>query len=189
MMKQLDGINALKTIGIIMIVLGHLSILVGIPSYLNFIKARFGLAVQLFFIMSGFSLCYGYYDRLNSQAELKKYYIRRFFRIAPLFYLMIAIWGIYLYFRYGMSFTPYEYLINVSFTFNFFPGLQESIVYAGWFLGVLCLFYLIFPIFVTLVRRVISAILLLVVMLFLASYYYKTVSVIPGLELYSFIHI
>ncbi|MHA1132471.1 MAG: hypothetical protein ACTSQQ_16920, partial [Candidatus Helarchaeota archaeon] len=55
--------------------------------------------------------------------------------------------------------------------------------------GVLCLFYLIFPIFVTLVRRVISAILLLVVMLFLASYYYNTVSVIPGLELYSYMSI
>ena len=104
MMRRLPGVDALRAIGVVMVVLAQISSAVIVPSYLSFIETGFGLAVQLFFVIAGFSLCYSYFERLNSLSALKKYYIRRSFRIAPLFYLMIVIWGIYFFLRYGVTF-------------------------------------------------------------------------------------
>ncbi len=165
-----------------MVVIASIANTVTLPSYLSDIVGSFSRAWQLLFVITGFSLCYSYFERLNDQGMVKKYYIRGFFRIAPLFYLMIIIWGTYFYFRYGVHITPFEYLTNFSLSFNLYPGLQWSIVPGGWFIGVLCIFYLIFPVFVVLVRRALTALALVIGILFISSYYYLAVITQPGLD-------
>jgi len=41
--------------------------------------------VELFFVISGFSLFYVYLERMNTKKSIGNFFIRRFFRIAPLY--------------------------------------------------------------------------------------------------------
>jgi peptidoglycan/LPS O-acetylase OafA/YrhL len=74
------------------------------------------------------------------------YLIKRFFRIAPLFYVMVAFFTVYNIFVWNLEPTAAPILINMLFLHNLVPGYHESIVWAGWTLGVEMLFYAMFPI-------------------------------------------
>ena len=89
--KRLSGLDSLRAIGALMIVLFHLTYWLSFPEYLTAAHMRFGLAVQLFFLLSAFFIYYGYYDHLTNRREIKKYLIHRFLRIAPLFYVMMVV--------------------------------------------------------------------------------------------------
>jgi peptidoglycan/LPS O-acetylase OafA/YrhL len=107
-----------------------------------------GTGVFLFFLISGFSLSLTMprHDRTTWPAA--SYGISRFFRIVPLFYLMLAIYLVRsLLMQLGLP-SPVNILVNVLMIFNFFPWKQEGIVWASWTIGVEMLFYVAFlPIF------------------------------------------
>ena len=44
------------------------------------------LGVQLFFLVSAVTMCYMWQQRHDEPARALKFYVRRFFRIAPLFW-------------------------------------------------------------------------------------------------------
>ncbi|WP_298852151.1 acyltransferase [uncultured Ruegeria sp.] len=99
------------------------------------------MGVPLFFIISAFSMSLAYPNGVKANRGWV-YALRRFLRIAPLFYLMLFLW-----YRKG---SPVEFdtlLRNFTFTFGFVPEDQYSLVPAGWSLGVEAIFYLIFPFF------------------------------------------
>ena len=52
-------------------------------------------------------------------------------------------------------------IINATFAFNFFPSAHESVVAAGWSVGVEMPFYLAFPFILGRVRRPRDAVILL----------------------------
>jgi len=180
MKERLPGLDSVRAIGALMIMLYHLSNLITCLAALGTIRT-FGSGVQLFFILSGFSLFWGYCGRLNDNESVKKYLVQRFLRIAPIFYLMIFVWGVFFYFL-GYNYSSGEYLVNFTFVFNLFPGLHASIVQAGWAVGVLVIFYLIFPIIITIVKRALVSFALLILSLFLCSFYYQYLGGISGLS-------
>ena len=106
--------------------------------------------VQLFFILSSFTLCIS----LTSRDEKFLFYsIRRTFRIAPLYYF-----GIFLYFALykaaeyiGFSsdaidnYNIINVLFNIFFIHTFHEASQNTIVPGGWSIGVEMVFYLVFP--------------------------------------------
>lgn len=116
-----------------------------------------GIAVQIFFAISGFSLCCGYFHRLSQPTELSRFYLRRYLRIAPLFYLVLAAWmARRLYFGWPLP-TVGDLLLNMSFLFSFVPGKQESLVAAGWSIGIEMAFYAAFPLLIILLKNVRTA--------------------------------
>jgi peptidoglycan/LPS O-acetylase OafA/YrhL len=132
--------------------------------------------VPLFFALSAFSLLYGYSSRLFEAESLQRFYVRRLFRILPLFYVMLAIY-VCLEKILGSDLSNSEILLNITFLFPFLPGKHESIVWAGWSLGVEWLFYATFPIFALLARRItlsaVAFILLIVVAMAFAGIYWQ----------------
>ncbi|AWH48181.1 acyltransferase [Stenotrophomonas sp. SAU14A_NAIMI4_5] len=104
-----------------------------------------GSGVALFFVISAFSLCYTMPRHQASGTPLLSFYLHRFLRIAPLFYVLLA----FSLFRDGRGAHAghawSEIAANVSFTFNLFPGWEAGIVWASWAVGVEMLFYAIFP--------------------------------------------
>lgn len=139
---MIQSIDTLKAITSLWIVSMHLVYLVGldIPAELKTIVDPGGSGVFLFFIISGFTI----YLSLSRNADIKRFYIRRFLRIAPLFYIMIIITIISL----NGKFQPpaiKEVLLNILFLFNFSPEYFKSIVWAGWTVGVEMCFYLVAP--------------------------------------------
>ena len=72
---RFDGIESLRAYAALAIVLFHLvgSGKATLPESLSFISQYFGLGVPLFFVVSGFSLAYGYWGRLSNEQALRDY--------------------------------------------------------------------------------------------------------------------
>lgn len=146
--NRLDGIESLRAYAAVSIIFFHLigSGGVKVPDSLSFIGTHFGFGVPLFFVVSGFSLAYGYWGRLIDQSALSTYFIRRFMRIAPLFYLVLVFQLFNVWLEDGVTFSPVDVALNALFAFNLVPHLTEGIVPASWTIGVEMLFYLLFPV-------------------------------------------
>ena len=121
------------------------------------------MAVPLFFSLSAFSLSLRYNRRLGEIDTFADFYLRRYLRIAPLFYLMLFVYmGRRVY--YGWSMPSFEdILLNLTFLFPFFPEKNESLVAAGWSLGLEMILYSLFPLIIAVVTNPSRAILLFLV--------------------------
>lgn len=110
------------------------------------------LGVQLFFLVSAITLCLSASQR--KEDSLINFYIRRFFRIAPLYYF-----GILLYFFWRLAYTSYlqgepsvpqdytlmRVLENIFFMHGFDPLNFNYVVPGGWTIATEIAFYTAFP--------------------------------------------
>lgn len=111
-----------------------------------------GAAVMLFFVISAFSIYLSLDKRNNESNRSLKFYLRRLFRIAPLFYFLIPIYIAFNVIKYGKIFSVGLILLNITFAFNFHPLYFESIVWAGWVIGVEMIFYFLAPFFYSTIK-------------------------------------
>lgn len=144
---RLEGIESLRSYAAIAVILFHMVWVGGVaaPGYLSFIGTHFAQGVPLFFVVSGFSLAYGYQGRLDSQPNIAHYLIRRFARIAPLFYTVLLFKIVTDHISSHQWAAPSNVLINLAFLFNLMPTAVEGIAPASWTIGVEMLFYAVFP--------------------------------------------
>ncbi len=171
--RKLEGIHGLRGLAALSIVLFHFVYIAKIPAphWLTFTTTHFNLGVLLFFGLSALSL---YHSSTFTPASYGAYLIKRFFRIAPLFYLMVCCmlwWG-------GIPDWK-VLLINLTFIFNLFPGQHESLVWAGWSVGVEMLFYLFLPAILHLAHRPIPLLFLLLGAVAMSELVWRILSV-PG---------
>jgi len=117
-------------------------------------------SITLFFVISAFSLCHTMRARWTEPHEVRDFYIRRLFRIAPLFFVMIVVYLMRDWMIYNNPHKPWEIIKNALFIFNFFPGQQTGIVAASWTIGVEMIFYLIFPLLFARLDSIASAVAL-----------------------------
>ncbi len=86
--RQLDALTGIRGLAAWFVVLFHIrhSLIALLPAWLIDVFSKGYLAVDLFFMLSGFVLWYNYADRLRSggRAEAIRFYWRRFARIWPL---------------------------------------------------------------------------------------------------------
>lgn len=102
-------------------------------------------AVPLFFIVSAFTLYLSLESKSGESRRFTKFYIRRLFRIAPLFYAVLIFYAIRAAIVQHDPPSGLEVLANVFFVFNLIPSYFESIIPTGWTIGVEMLFYLWLP--------------------------------------------
>lgn len=185
--QRLDGIESLRAYAAVAIVLFHV-IWIGkaepIPG-LEFIKWYGGLGVQLFFVVSAFSLSYGYWGRLGSERDVVGYFVRRFARIAPLYYVIFLLQLILLYATVGIPYSLLDIALCVLFVFNFVPRLVDGIVPASWSIGVEMAFYVLLPLALLLCRRWWMAGLLLVVAAVVGLRFENDLASAPALRPYA----
>lgn len=169
-------IDSLRGWAILGVLLAHVSIVgnTDYPAWLtNLTYLHVGpRGVQLFFIISALTLCLSWTKRKDKEkSPLRNFYIRRFFRIAPLFYLFI------LYFLFSKDYfngNP-EHITsaNIFATYLFVNGLVpawiNNIVFGGWTIAVEMMFYLIFPYLVNKIASFKVAIVLTAVSMVLAQ--------------------
>lgn len=188
--KYIESVESLRGVAALMILFYHLAELVKIPlpSSLAFISTRFGLGVPLFYTISGFALAYGYADRLDRPAQIKRFYIRRLFRIAPLFYTMLCLWLLASWVVWHKTFSFQTIVLNMSFLFGLVPGQHESIVWAGWSIGIEMLYYLIFPVIVVLIPNLWAALGAFVMACLLSTEIFRTLSA-AGLGSYAYMNL
>jgi len=151
LLPAVHGLRGLAATSVVLFHLHHLNNL-ALPGELSFIGTHFGLGVQLFFVLSAFSLFYSTTPSIGKSGWARDYFFKRFFRIAPLFYVMLVAWTALFYSRQAPP-PKLDLLLNLVFAYNFVPGKHESIVAAGWTIGVEMVLYAILPVlFLTLTR-------------------------------------
>lgn len=100
----------------------------------------------LFMMVSGFSLCCGYYQRMkDGTVTPDAFYRKRYLRILPFFALLCLL---------DFAVSPglgslCEVFANMTLCFGLLPpSVEIGVIGVGWFLGVVFLFYMLFPFFV-----------------------------------------
>lgn len=150
--SKLAHIDSLRGIAILMVILVHTAQSVpDLPKWFFKITKAGQLGVQLFFVVSAITLCISMEQRWNEKHRTIKYLLRRFFRIAPLYYT-----GILFYFLFSalVNSSPVNMnrdsfiniLANFVFLHGFYPPANNSVVPGGWSIGTEMAFYLCFPI-------------------------------------------
>lgn len=186
---RLEGIESLRAYAAVAVIFFHLVGTGGakLPEVLSFIGTNFGFGVPLFFVVSGFSLAYGYWQKLNDGDATSSYFKRRFARIAPLFYTVLAFELVLHWMVWGKIYDPSELLVNVLFMFNVIPHMTDGIVWASWSIGVEMIFYVLFPLLLMVCRGWLSTVLALIVSTTVATLF--TIGLQPfETQLMSFMH-
>jgi peptidoglycan/LPS O-acetylase OafA/YrhL len=148
--KKLDFIDSLRGLAALYVVLHHITYAIGgkviVPRWLEPLAFLGSSGVTLFFVVSAFTLCLSMEARREGEFQpLTNYFIRRFFRIAPLFYAWVLIFSLRSL-VFGGSLPEFaEITRSVFFVQNLFPGHEAGIVWASWTIGIEMLFYLLFP--------------------------------------------
>lgn len=173
--RNLEGLNSLRGIAAAAIVIFHVLGIHGlkVPNQLSFINGYFGLGVPLFFVISAFSLFLSTTSRVGGDGWLSAYAIRRFMRIAPLFYSIAIFYVIYIPIQFGSYISPTSFLGTISFLFNLMPGQHESMIWAGWTIGVEMLFYAMVPYLLIFTKNFYTSIALLIGAVITSSVFFK----------------
>ena len=143
--ENLDGFRAFAAIGII---ITHVRDNGGFRFsgfVLTTLISSFSLLPLLFMLLSAFSMCCGYYERFrNGTISLEQFYSRRYSRIWPFFALLCTL---ELIVDHSLS-SLYEWFADLTLAFGLLPNASISVVGVGWFIGVVFVFYMLFPFFV-----------------------------------------
>lgn len=170
---RLDFIDSLRGFAAFYIVLYHLALLpdpdLRVPRWASELVLTGGTGVTLFFIISAFTLFLTMDRRNHEPIKILSFYIRRFFRIAPLFYVLLLLSLFRDWYLYNHLHSINKIFLNIFFGFNFFPGYYEGIVWASWILGVQMIFYLLFPIIYRYVNNIWKAVSFFFITLFIAQ--------------------
>ncbi len=167
-MNKLPWIDALRGLAILFVIAYHTGLHTeGLPYFLRLFTDQGRIGVQLFYLISAFTLFLSMNKRNKlEKTPLRNYFIRRFFRIAPLFYLV----SIYCIFRYGLgpnffiddgnSITIPNIIAHLTFLNGWNPYWINSLVPAGWSIAIEMPFYLLVPILFNKVKNINFAITL-----------------------------
>lgn len=142
-----------------------------VPEPFIFISRDFGYGVFLFFVISAFSLMHSTGPTVQRTTWAFEYFLKRFWRIAPLFYTILAVMILVPLIKSQHSTVDLiTLLMNITFVFGLAPW--KGVVWAGWTIGVEMLFYVFFPVLLLTIRTYRAAWMLLIFSL-LASYAFR----------------
>jgi peptidoglycan/LPS O-acetylase OafA/YrhL len=160
--QKLQFIDNLRALAILLVILHHVGEAFPNASYIRIISPWGKIGVQLFFVMSAFTLCYTGSKLTVKPKIVLGFYIKRFFRIAPMYYLAIVAYYYLAYITSNISgsqslgnagtYTNLNVLSNVFFLHGLYPPANNTIVPGGWSIGCEMLFYLLFPFLLNLAR-------------------------------------
>jgi peptidoglycan/LPS O-acetylase OafA/YrhL len=177
-MKKLEYITILRGVAILSVLLIHVKLqssgILYLNPYLVSLIDNGARGVQLFYLLSAFTLFRSFNQRGSVEKRpVTNYFIRRFFRIAPLYYLAIIyyLWQDGTGSRYWLGnashITTYNILSNFTFLHGFNPYWITSLVPGGWSIAVEVLFYVSLPLLARKIKGLQQAYYFLIVTLIL----------------------
>lgn len=151
--EHYKGIEFLRVLCCIGVIMTHVKANSNyhINGYLyNTVFLTFEDFVFLFMAISAFGLCCGYYDKvINGTINFVEFYKKRFIKILPFFGLLALI---------DLIVSPslnalYEFFADITLLFGFLPNIEYiQVMGVGWYLGLVFVFYLIFPFYCVLIK-------------------------------------
>jgi peptidoglycan/LPS O-acetylase OafA/YrhL len=148
---HLEFVDALRGLALLGVVVVHTSQRVaGLSPRMAEIAGYGAFGVHLFFVTSAFTLFLTLHRRSRSEAHpTLNYFLRRFFRIAPPFWLAILFYlkwnGMGPQYWAPRGITVSAILATAAFVHGWHPAVINSVVPGGWSIAVEMNFYLIVP--------------------------------------------
>ena len=160
-MKRIPSLDGFRAISIILVLISHCAFLPSFPRAIVEVASQGKVGVTVFFVISGFLITSLLLieDSKNNKVNLKAFYIRRSFRILPVFFLYVVFILVWRNFE-NLGITGNNILHVFTFTVNF----DE---HKNWFLGHIWTlsveeqFYLMWPVIFILFRKRLKTVLVL----------------------------
>jgi exopolysaccharide production protein ExoZ len=147
----LDFLRGLAIAGVMAI---HVS--QSFPSNIHAIDFTFvcgWVGVNVFYFVSAMTMCLMWTQRTSEANPTRKFYIRRFLRIAPLFWLAIPVYlalnGTGPSSNAPDGIGPLQVILTATFLHGFWPDSVNSVVPGDWSIAAEMTFYLVFPFVIT----------------------------------------
>ncbi|MGL9621300.1 acyltransferase [Bradyrhizobium sp. U531] len=147
-------LDVLRGLGIVGVMAIHVS--QAFPSNIYAVDYAFmcgWTGVNVFYFVSAMTMCLMWTQRSGETDPTRKFYIRRFLRIAPLFWLAIPVYlaingtGPNANAPYGIG--PLQVILTATFLHGFWPDSVNSVVPGDWSIAAEMTFYLVFPLLIT----------------------------------------
>lgn len=175
--KHYSGIDGLRTLGCLGIIMMHIRANTGYQiggTVFNGVIPLFTQFVYLFMLISAFGMCCGYYQGLrNGTFDPNRFYSRRYGKLWVFFALTVLL-------EVVVERTPQvlaEAFMELTMVFGFLPNNELSVIGVAWTLGVIFVFYYLFPYFVFLLwnkRRGWFALVVSLIVSALCQHYFFT---------------
>lgn len=154
--KKYEFLDSLRWLAILMVLIYHLDYLwVAVPVFTE----SFIIWVALFFIISAYTLALSQDSKTITKNTWKNFYMKRFFRIYPLFFCVITLVYIASFkrniFRSVYEYVPgwINYIAHASFLFGFSPDTMNTFHLWERSLFNEVFFYLLFPVLFVYMRK------------------------------------
>ena len=167
----LDSLRGIAVLGVLIVHAGQASHLGFRLSSLSFVGQR---GVQLFFIVSAFTLFMSNDNRREEGSPTRNFFLRRLFRIMPLYYIATAIACI---FQSSTAGPKGDVVLSLLFLHGFTVDATRHGALGGWTIATEAIFYMCLPLFFLTIRSLSSALWVLLVsapILFLISRFLYT---------------
>ncbi len=104
-LPRFHGIESLRAMAIIMVVLYHYTRWFEHPAWFPAVFLFFWSGVDLFFVISGFLISAQLFNQIKVEGgfSLKEFYFKRFFRIVPMYYFVLAIYFLFPFFSHDFG--------------------------------------------------------------------------------------
>ena len=186
--SNLDGLRAISCLAIIGY---HVKLWTGMQ-----LGGAFGSVVDtltqfvpLFLILSGFGMFCGYYDRIkNNRISLNDFYKKRYKKLFP---YMAFVLLLYILIERSLPATI-EALAEATLVFGLLPNVHLSVLGIGWTVGVIFLFYMLFPFVVfacwTIRRACFTFAITILLSVFCSEYFFSSEFVVNFVNRHSFLY-
>lgn len=153
---RIAALDVGRTLAVIGVIAVHLAPwMVTSPVWLDTLANLGQYGVQCFFVISAITIFASIEhdaQRLSATREvLRNFYVKRFARIAPLYYLAIIGYAVVDYVvrrAHGHMLLPHDFsdvILNLIFVHAWVPSATDSVVPGGWSISVEMLFYMMAP--------------------------------------------
>lgn len=151
----LEGLHLLRGLCAIAVMLYHYLHEAGVGTF----HAVGTYGVYIFFALSGYTITYVYGESKFKKRQVTFFFTSRLFRILPLY---IAVATYQLYMLRGVPGIWDKYLLNIFLAFGLATPGATSMVPGGWSIGIEAVFYLLFPVLLTIssIRTLLGLLLL-----------------------------
>lgn len=164
-MHKKKWIDFSRGIAVLLVIMIHEGQYHSLPNFFKRITTSGDMGVLLFFILSAITLFTSFENRYKNDGinRNKYFFIRRFFRIAPLYYFFALFYMSIEIIKTGFFNVPYwKILVNILFLNGFFPTAINYIPPGGWSVGVEMIFYTTIPYLYKFIRNWKRALILLI---------------------------
>ncbi|HEY0064408.1 MAG TPA: acyltransferase [Telluria sp.] len=138
------GLDTLRALAIVLVVLHHYVLFVAVRDTFGWVGRIGWVGVDLFFALSGYLIGNQIFVALRSGQpfSLGRFYARRFLRTLPNYYVVLALYALWPWFRAGLEMPPLWRFLTFTLNINQMPGTAFS---HAWSLCIEEQFYVLLP--------------------------------------------